>query len=69
MNYPVRVTSCISLIKNLKQYAHAHMYKVRDEVYMEVETLTEARLIAQINSHQELTFTWYNKLAELNSNS
>ncbi|MBO5886610.1 MAG: hypothetical protein J6Q60_01135 [Bacteroidaceae bacterium] len=65
MNYPVRCTQCISLLKNIKKYAHNRVYSIDKDLYIEVETTEEHNLIMQLNKHQEASLKIFINLNEL----
>lgn len=65
MNYPVRVTHCISLLKSIERYAQSRVYKIGKDYYIEVDTIEEHHLIMQLNKRQELSIKTLNKLNEL----
>lgn len=53
MNYPVRCSFILALLKNCKRYENAHFYKVGDDMFLDVKTRREADLIARLNGLQE----------------
>jgi hypothetical protein len=65
MNYPVRVTHCISLLKSIERYAQSRVYKIDKDYYIEVDTIEEHHLIMQLHKQQELSIKTLNKLSEL----
>lgn len=49
MNYPVRCSMILSMLKNCKRYENAHFYKVENDFFLDVKTRREADLIAKLN--------------------
>lgn len=68
MNYPVRCTWCISLLKNTKHYKHAHYYMLENEMYIDVNTLCEQNAITMLNGYQEGVFKVYNDILNMFKN-
>lgn len=62
MNYPVKCTHCISLLKNCNATKNLHYYLNSNEMYVDVPTPSLQTLITFIEHHQRETFFYYNLL-------
>lgn len=67
MKYPVRCTCCISLLKNTRRYKNAYYYMNNGDMYIDVDTIEESYIIAQLNGYQEGTFRTYKQLLNINN--
>lgn len=65
MNYEVKCTHCLSLLKNLKKYANAKYTMHQGEVYIEIDDISERIYIEDIEMYQVATYKYYNRLINL----
>lgn len=67
MNYTVRCTHCLMLLKNLKKYAKAHFENYCEELYIDVEDEEEADIINSMEMHISITLKRYRELEDITS--
>lgn len=65
MIYPVRVSMILPLLQNVKDYECAHVYKVENDLFIDVNTRKEANLIARLNGLQEESYKVYQEIINL----
>lgn len=64
MNYKVKCTHCISLLKNIKALENAEYTMHDGECYIDVNDDSDKFLIERIEFHQNNTYWYYQRLSE-----
>ena len=64
MNYPVRVTHCISLLKSIEKYAQSREWEMHGKYYINIDTIEERELIVQLEKQQLLALKALYKIDE-----
>lgn len=56
MKYRAKITHCAAIIANLYGTDYKHIEKLGNDIWIVVNTFTEAQLITNIEMHQEYTY-------------
>lgn len=66
MNYKVKCTHCIHLLKNCRTFENAKFETEGNEVYVDVEGYTLAQYVYDLNAHQERSYKIYQSIMNWN---
>lgn len=67
MKYRAKVTNCISHVMNITRYSNKQLISDGAEVYIEVDTNAEAKLIERLNLRVEMAIITYRSLITITS--